>query len=132
MKNEESVKTIEQRRKENEPSKIICIREINDNLKRVFDGRPLTRPLATLNKNCEFRERYKIACELKEEETHKKCSYCKQLFPKEDNKFYCSEECKEKITKYNKEYFQRSGHKKRSREKQRISLNIKLENYRVK
>ena len=44
----------------------ICIREINENIRNVFEGKALTRPLATLNRNCEFKKRYDIACDLKE------------------------------------------------------------------
>lgn len=55
-------------RKENEKGEIICIREINENLKRVFNNQPLTRPLRTLNKNCEFRKKYNALFDLKNED----------------------------------------------------------------
>ena len=44
---------------------IICTKEINQNIRNVFDGKPLTRPLRVLNNNCKFRERYELACDLK-------------------------------------------------------------------
>lgn len=49
----------------------ICIREINENIKRVFNNEALTRPLRTLNRNCQFKERYDIACDLKEGDLQK-------------------------------------------------------------
>ena len=52
-------------RKENEKGEIICIREINDNIKRVFNKKPLTRPLRTLNKNCDFSKKYNALGDLK-------------------------------------------------------------------
>ncbi len=110
----------------------ICIREINQNLKNVFEGKALTRPLATLNRDCRFRERYEIDCDLIEEETHKKCPYCKESFLKEEGKIYCSEECKKKIREYNRKYYQRPEVKKKSRECQRRKNNTLKENWRVK
>ena len=64
----DEINEIRKRRKENESSEIICVREIKDNIKRIFNNQPLTRPLRTLNNTCEFKKRYKIACELQEGE----------------------------------------------------------------
>ncbi len=82
-------------RMENKKKKIIekrdtplCIREINENLKRVFNNQALTRPLATLNRNCEFKKRYKIAFDLKYE-----------------NKI--DKEVKQRLKEYNKRYNQK-------------------------
>ena len=47
---------IRKRRQENEKGEIICIREINENLRRVFNNQPLTRPLRVLNQSCKFKE----------------------------------------------------------------------------
>jgi hypothetical protein len=41
-----------------EKEKPICIIEVNENLRRVRFGEPLTRPLRDLNKNCHFKEKY--------------------------------------------------------------------------
>ena len=41
--------------------KPICIREVNDNLRRVKLGMELTRPLKQLNTHCEFRKKYEQA-----------------------------------------------------------------------
>ena len=59
---------IKQKRAELEKEPIICIREINENIKRVFTNKPLTRPLRILNKNCNFKKRYDIAFDLKNED----------------------------------------------------------------
>jgi len=40
---------------ENKP---ICIREVNENIRRVETGQPLTRSLRVLNSFCEFRKKF--------------------------------------------------------------------------
>ena len=36
----------------------ICIKEVNENLKRVMNDQPLTRPLSQLRNNCNFVKLY--------------------------------------------------------------------------
>jgi len=48
MKNQ--IQPIREKRKENEKGEIICIREINQNIRNVMEGKSLTRPLSVLNK----------------------------------------------------------------------------------
>jgi len=48
--------------------KKICIREINENLKRIFEDKPLTRHLKDLNKDCEFKKKYVAYFNYKNEE----------------------------------------------------------------
>ena len=67
-KNIRRTEKIRKKRELNEPKEIICIREINENIKRVFNNQPLTRPLRTLNNNCEFKKRYELAWDLKNKE----------------------------------------------------------------
>ena len=44
--------------------KPICIREVNENLRRVRLGQELTRPLKQLNAHCEFRKKYDEAFDI--------------------------------------------------------------------
>jgi hypothetical protein len=46
-----------------EEDKPICIREVNENLRRVELGMELTRPLKQLNTNCEFKKKYEEWCD---------------------------------------------------------------------
>ena len=48
--------------------KIPCIRIVNKNLRLVEEGKPLEEPLRFLNKSCNFRKRYNILFDLKNEE----------------------------------------------------------------
>jgi len=121
MKNQ--IQSIRKRREENEKDEIICIREINQNIKNVIEGKPLTRPLAVLNKNCEFKKRYDIAFDLineekiKEEIKAKKKEYNQRPEIKAKIKEYQKEyqkeyrkrpEIKAKIKEYRKKYYQRN------------------------
>jgi len=107
MKTKSIVMDIRKRREENEPSEIICIREINDNIRRVFNGEPLTRPLRILNKNCEFKKRYDIACDLLEGDLtkEKRRAYSKAYYQKPEVKekqraYHQKPEVKEKQRAY--------------------------------
>ena len=71
----------------------LCIREINENIRNVFEGKALTRPLATLNRNCEFKKRYNIACDLKEGD----------LAKQKQKEYYQRPEVKQKRKEYQKE-----------------------------
>lgn len=42
----------------------IYIIEVNENLRRVKIGEPLTRPLKELNTNCHFKKKYDEICEI--------------------------------------------------------------------
>jgi hypothetical protein len=44
----------------------ICIREVNENLRLIKLGEPLTRPLKELNCNCEFKKRYNEWCNIQD------------------------------------------------------------------
>ena len=103
----EKIQSIKKLREQNEPSEIICIREINQNIKNIFEGKPLTRPLRMLNKSCEFKKRYDIAFDLTNEDKIKK-------------------EVKKRMREYNKEYYQKPEVKKRMREYNREYMRKKL------
>ena len=62
MKNR--IESIRDLRMKNEKGKVVCAREINENIKRVFKNKPLTRPLRVLNKSCAFKKRYKMAFDI--------------------------------------------------------------------
>ena len=88
--------TIQERRKEHENGEVICIREINENIRNVMEGKPLTRPLSVLNKNCQFKKRYEIAFELENEDR------IKEEVKQKKKEYYQRPEVKQK----NKEYYQ--------------------------
>ena len=137
----------------------ICIREINENIRRIFNNQSLTRPLATLNRNCEFKKRYEISFDLRNEEKIKKevkekaRKYQQKPEVKEKTrkyqqkpevkerirKYYQKPEVKEKARKYQqkpevkekaRKYKQKPEVKERKRKYMRIKLGIKPENYR--
>ena len=88
----------------------ICIREIHDNIRRIFSDRPLTLPLSILNRDCEFKKQYDLAFNLRE--NVRKCGWCGVEFKDEENYVYCSEECWLK----HKEYFRKPEVKAREKE----------------
>ena len=49
-----------------ESNKIICIKEVNENLRRVKLNEPLTRSLKELNCNCEFKKKYNEWCNIQD------------------------------------------------------------------
>ena len=85
----------------------ICIIEVNENIRRVFKNKPLTRSLASLNQSCEFRKRYNLAFDLinrdKIEETQNKYKKGISELPEE----------KEKLRKYHEKYYNNPKNKKR-------------------
>ena len=98
----------------------ICIREINENIKRVFNNEALTRPLATLNRNCEFKKRYDVACDLKEGNLHKKW----------DKEYYKEYRQRPEVKAKNKEYHQRPEIKAKNKEyRQRPEIKAKNKEY---
>jgi hypothetical protein len=45
---------------------VICIREVNENLRRIKLEEPLTRSLIELQKNCEFKKKYNEWCNIQD------------------------------------------------------------------
>jgi len=80
-----------------EYNKEICIREINENIKRVFNDEPLTRPLRVLRNNCEFKKRYDLAFDLKY--NVRKCLNCRKEFKDINEEGCCSTNCKKEYRK---------------------------------
>ncbi len=79
----------------------ICIIEINENIRRVFNNKPLTRPLATLNKSCKFKEKYNIAFNQINEDKIKKINRLR------DREYMARPETKEMLKAYYKKYNKR-------------------------
>lgn len=50
----------------------ICIREVNENIRRCEAGEELTRPLAILNLNCDFRKKFEAMDKIYHKEEIKK------------------------------------------------------------
>ena len=99
--------------------KPICIREVNENLRRIKLDMELTRPLKQLNTHCEFKEKYEEWCNIQDG------------LP--ENFDVKKEECKAK----KREYHQRPEVKAKQRERmkeyyQRKKLNIHKSKWRVK
>ncbi len=84
----------------------ICIIEVKENIKRVFNDKPLTRPLAVLNRSCEFKKRYDMAFDIINED---KIKERKREYNKEYNN-------KPEVKKRSKEYYQRPGVKAKKKE----------------
>ena len=98
-KEKKKSKNIRELREENEGEEIICILEINENLRRIKNNQALTRPLRTLNNNCEFIKRYNL------------------MFEDERQKEYNKKpEVKQRVKEYNKKYNQRPEVKQRVKE----------------
>jgi len=87
----------------------ICIREVNENIRRVKLDMPLTRSLSELNRSCKFREKYEEIFN----ETHQ-------------------EELDREVKAKQREYHQRPGVKAKQREYQRKKHNIPKSKWRVK
>ena len=116
----------------------IYIREINENIRRVYSGEPLTRSLKELNCNCNFREEYNKFCLIQEGEPidskrNKRRLYQQRPYVKERNREYAQRpEIKEKSREYLRKYYHRPEVKVRKREYQRKRLNIPKSRWRVK
>lgn len=89
-------------------NKEICIREINSNIQRVFNNNALTKSLKFLNDNCDFKERYKIACELKDKTIEEDAI-------KKRKEYNNRPEVKERIKKKRKKYRDKPEVKNRKR-----------------
>jgi len=70
----------------------ICMREVNENIRRVFNDQPLTRPLRVLKNNCDFKKRFDIAFDLKY--NVKRCRNCQEEFKAKEKELCCSIKCK--------------------------------------
>ena len=64
-KENKSVKEVMENIEKRSYPPVICIREVNENLRRVELGEELTRPLKQLNMNCKFRKKYEEWCDIK-------------------------------------------------------------------
>ena len=72
----------------------ICIREINENLRRIRMDEPLTKPLRELNESCEFKKKYDELFNM----THEK--ELEKEVKERMRKYYQKPENKEKKRKY--------------------------------
>ena len=87
----------------------ICIRKVNENIRLVEIGQPLTMSLKVLNTSCKFRKKF--------EEFDIKMRGCRNEFEKVKHRKYMKEYSqKPEIKKKNKEYQQIPEVKKRIRE----------------
>lgn len=123
-----------------------CIRVVNENLRRVELGMPLTESLRVLNQSCEFRKKYedmygkcaegsfmksslkliKFKCKLCGSvfETHlgnkRYCKKCYLIHSKRVNKRYCKKyQQRPEVKERMREYRQKPEVKERNREYQR-------------
>lgn len=87
-------------------SKPICIREVNENLRRVDLDMELTRPLAQLNTNCQFKKKYYEWCIRREKAIEQANRQPKPILTKEEKRLRLNERAK----KY------RNNHKEKYRE----------------
>jgi hypothetical protein len=73
----------------------LCVVEVNENIRRVQSGEPLTRSLSVLNANCDFRKKYNEIDNI----THpiKRCQQCRKEIMSIG---YCSDACRLKRKKY--------------------------------
>ena len=92
-----------------EEDKPLCIKEVNENIRRCELGMPLTRSLRVLNCNCDF----------------------KNKFDEMDKIMHPDLEVKAKRREYRQKYYQKPEVKAKQREYMRKKLNIKSENYKV-
>jgi len=95
----------------------ICIREINENLRRIRMDEPLTKPLRELNESCEFKKKYdelfnmthekELEKEVKERMRKYRQKYEQKPEVKERmRKYQQRPEVKERKKKYNQKYYQ--------------------------
>ena len=90
--------------------KPICMIEVKENIKRVFKNKPLTRPLAMLNRSCEFKKRYDIAFDTRNGD---KINELKRIVNEEYNS---RPETKEKRNEYYRRYQRKPAVKERMKE----------------
>jgi len=102
----------------------ICIKEVNENLKRVMNDQPLTRPLSQLRNNCNFVKLYneyfdvinedKIKERLKvSRKKYNQKPEVKERLKVSQKKYNQKPEVKERLKKYNQKYNQKPEVKER-------------------
>lgn len=106
---------------------VICIVEVNENLRRVKLGMELTRPLRQLNKNCHFKKKYDEMFNIWEADkiNKERSDYLKEYKTKN----------KKKVKEYNKKYRKINIEKIRKfqkswRENHKEKLREYMKNYR--
>lgn len=111
----QKVKNVTNKMKKIQQTPIICTREVNENIRRVEVGQPLTRSLSILNQDCRFREKYEERDkvihreEIKQEKLRKnKEDYVKyKRYYREYNKEYSKKpEVKARKKKYHRKYYE--------------------------
>ena len=99
----------------------ICIKEVNENLRRIrLGGQELTRPLAELNRNCEFKKKYNEMYDIWESDKIKKEEKEKRKKYNEGNKDNIKESYK-KYYKKNKDKINEKHRKYNEKNKERIN-----------
>ena len=111
---------------------LVCRREINENIRKIYAGEELTRSLKTLNCDCEFRKEYDKFCLVQEgkpiDEQIKRREYQREYAQKPEVKarkreyqreYQQKPEVKARIKEYKREYAQKPEVKARNREYQR-------------
>ena len=85
----------------------ICIKKIHENIKRVFEGKALTMPLATLNRDCRFKKLYYAHCDIVEGDIakQKQKEYSQRPEIKQKKKEYRE---RPEVRKRIKEYYQKN------------------------
>lgn len=115
MKMEKDMKNISEQ-------KPICIIEVNENIRRVETGQPLTRSLRVLNTSCDFKKKY----EEKDMIIHN-TSREKEI--KERNRTYrLIPEVREKQKKLSKEYQKKYNQRPEVKERIKLKWKEKMEN----
>ncbi len=111
-------------KKMNPYKKPICIRTVNENLRRVKLGMELTVPLRRLNTHCEFKKKYREWCIINEGITDEKKEANHKYYRKNKEKkkeYYRKNKEKHKILmkkwreknpNYKKEYYERKKNAK--------------------
>ena len=110
---------------------VIKVCEINNNIKRIFNNQPLTKPLSVLKGYSNFKKKYKKAWDLKYEEEIKaeRREYSKRPEVRKKMKKY--------IKKYNKEYLQKPEVKLKRKEYhkeylQKPEVKVRIKKYKKK
>lgn len=118
---------------------LICIIEVNENIRRVETGQPLTRSLKNLNQFCEFRKKYEErdmiihnTSKEKERKERERIYRQKPEVKKRERESQRKYNQRPEIKKKYREYSQRPEIKKRKREYLRKKFNIPKSKWRVK
>jgi len=97
---------------------IICIREINENIRRVRLGEPLTKSLRILNTSCKFKEEWDNQFNMTNPEFKKeKREYMKKYRQKPESKEYMKKyQQRPEVRKRKREYYQIPDVKRKNNE----------------